>query len=480
MNLQAVIPSVVAPAPSGAGESALKSAVLDVRASLDALGARQEALEAAAGLKPHAPSGLDVMAGYLGVFFVAFVVTILVVPLIRRLAIANDIIDRPDQHRKVHRLPVAYLGGVAVYLGMLAAIGFAYFAPLHRLIDFHSTRFLDADSALPFSLPMSIVFGMTIVMLVGFWDDVAKIAPMQKVGGQLVAAAALAISGIGTNVAKQVLSPIGALVGNADLSWTIHVAGMDVPLNLTQWVGVVIIAVFVLGACNASNLIDGLDGLLSGVTAIAGMGLLFIAVWMAQGDTGPLDASRIVLCMALIGACLGYLPHNWNPASIFLGDAGSLLLGYTTIVIVLTLGNEGATNLVIAGLVIYSIPIIDTTLAIVRRKMAGQSISSADANHLHHILKRGLGVKGAVLSLYGMGALFAVFGAAMIYGRSRVTYALFMVLAGFIAVIAIKAARRHQLEEQAKRLAATPASPPMPEPGGHAPPAPAAPTAPVA
>jgi UDP-GlcNAc:undecaprenyl-phosphate GlcNAc-1-phosphate transferase len=462
------------PSISAPGTIDPQQAVAQAEAALKAAQQHLSDVKVAAGIAPATPapiSGVEIASGYLAVFFVAFAVTVLVVPLIRKLAIANGIVDHPNEARKVHRLPVAYLGGVAVYLGMLAAIGFAFFTPLHGALQFHPTRFL-TDRGIPELVPLSIVFGMTVVMLVGFWDDVAKVTPMQKVGGQLIAAALLAMNDIGTNVARQLLTPIGSLIGNPDLRWVVPIPGMgDVPIDLIYWAGVVIIAVFVLGACNASNLIDGLDGLLAGVTVIAGLGLLFISVWMAQGDAGHLDAARIILCLALIGACLGYLPHNWNPASIFMGDAGSLLLGYTTIVIVLTLGNEGATNLVIAGLVIYSIPIIDTTLAIVRRKLAGQSISSADSNHLHHILKRSLGVKGAVLVLYALGAVFAIMGVLMIYGRARLSYALFMVLAAFIAVTAIKAARRFQLEEQARKLAegapaplpATPATPAQPE-----------------
>src|SRR5690606_33342322 len=99
--------------------------------------------------------------------------------------------------------------------------------------------------------------------------------------------------------------------------------GVDhVSIDLVYWAGTAIIALFVLGACNASNLIDGLDGLLSGVTAIANVGLLIVALWMAVLDDGPRDAQRIVLGMAIIGACLGFLPHNFNPATIFLGDCG--------------------------------------------------------------------------------------------------------------------------------------------------------------
>jgi UDP-GlcNAc:undecaprenyl-phosphate GlcNAc-1-phosphate transferase len=177
--------------------------------------------------------------------------------------------------------------------------------------------------------------------------------------------------------------------------------------------------------------------------------LLIIALTLAVTDDGPRDASRIILCLALLGACLGFLPHNFNPASIFLGDCGSLLLGYCTIVIILSLGDTGWTQLVLAGLVIYALPIIDTTLAIARRKVSGRKISDADDQHLHHMLKRALGVKGAVLALYGIAAGFAALGVALSEGRGRVTYAITLIFAAFIGVTSFKVARKEQIEREA-------------------------------
>jgi len=400
----------------------------------------------------------DVFNGYMSVFVVAFLTTLCVTPIFRKLAITYGIIDRPDEARKHHKFPIAYLGGVAVYSGIIAAIGFSYFAPLHGLITFHKTTHLPPTSDLPYPVPMSILFGMTIVMLIGLWDDVAQVSPLQKIGGQLLAAAALAMNDVGVKVAKQVLSPIGELLGNPELLWSIPLpfalpmVGDSFPIDAVYWSGTLIIAFFVLGACNASNLIDGLDGLLSGVTAICAGGLLMVALGMAMYDNGQLDSARIILCLALMGACMGFLPHNFNPATIFLGDSGSLLLGYTTIVIVLMLGDTGQTNLVLAGLIIYAIPMLDTSLAIVRRKLSGQRISAADDQHLHHILKRKLGVKGAVFSLYGMGVGFAALGILLTLERGRITYALTIVLVSFIAVIAFKVARRKQFEEAASKL----------------------------
>lgn len=437
---------------------------------------------------PGSMHALDLLHGYLGVFVVAFLVTVCMTPVMRKLAIANGIIDRPSEARKAHKIPVAYLGGVAVFFGVLGGVAFSYFGltlpPV--LYNLHPTALEQ------FPVPVSILLGMTLIAATGLWDDVTGLHPRLKVAGQLLAAAAMAMENVGTKVAAGVMRPIGALVGNADLVYQFDI-GMNIPilaptgsitLDLIYWAGTCIIAIFVLGACNASNLIDGLDGLLSGVTAIAAGALLIVALMMATMDTGALDSARIVLCLALFGACLGFLPHNFNPATIFLGDTGSLLMGYLTIAIILTLGDTGQTHLVVAGLIIYSIPIIDTVLAIVRRKLAGVPMSAPDAQHLHHMLKRSLGVKGAVLTMYGMGLLFGGLGIWLTTGRVRVVFTIAMVFAAFIAVTAVKIARREMIEAQAlagpkpngkaKKQAATPPAKPAaaPTPTTHAPPQP--------
>jgi UDP-GlcNAc:undecaprenyl-phosphate GlcNAc-1-phosphate transferase len=263
------------------------------------------------------------------------------------------VIDRPTESRKVHRLPIAYLGGVAVFLGLMAGILYSYMATVSpKLMEFHPTRYLDSGGE-HFAVPISVIFGMTLIMLVGLIDDVAGISPRLKIGGQLVAAAALAANDVGVKVAAGLIIPIVKALGvHTTLVNDLETVLFQIPLpaligsghvtiDVVYWVGTAIIAIFVLGACNASNLIDGLDGLLSGVTGIAAFGLCVIALGMAVADDGPRDAPRIVLCMALLGACLGFLPHNFNPATIFLGDAGSLLLGFCSIVIILMLGDTG-------------------------------------------------------------------------------------------------------------------------------------------
>lgn len=418
-------------------------------------------IQALASKTEPAVGRLDIFHGYIGVFIAAFVVALAATPIMRRMAITHGIVDRPSVARKIHRMPIAYLGGVAVFLGILAGIFFSYTAPLHGLVNFHNSTHAPSN-VLPGGVPISVLLGMTIIMLCGLLDDVLGIDPRYKIAGMLFAAAALAVEDVGVKVAAGLLIPIAKSIGlpiatlaggYESLIWSIPLpfellGHTSLSIDFIYWIGTAVIAIFVLGACNASNLIDGLDGLLSGTTAIASVGLLVIALGLAMVDDGPRDASRVVLCMAVLGACLGFLPHNFNPATIFLGDTGSLLLGYCTIVIVLMLGDTGKTHLVLAGLVIYAIPIIDTTLAIVRRKMAGKRISDADDQHLHHMLKRALGVKGAVFCLYAIGVGFAILGIALSEGRQRVTYALVMVVAAFIGVIALKIGRREHIERQ--------------------------------
>jgi UDP-GlcNAc:undecaprenyl-phosphate GlcNAc-1-phosphate transferase len=421
---------------------------------------------------PLGPESMwDVFNDQLIVFIAAFAVTVLITPIMRRIAIGQGIVDRPSEARKAHKLPVAYLGGIAVFAGVLAGIAASYVGLIMpaALFDTHLSAF---DLRV---VPMSVLLGMAVITITGLIDDVVGLDPRLKIAGQLVAAAALALDNVGVNLARGLLTPLGVLIDKPDLTWTISnlpsipfitPSGMIV-FDLIYWTGTAIIGIFVLGACNASNFIDGLDGLLSGVTAIAAAGLLIVALHLAMADDGPLDAARITLALALLGACLGFLPHNFNPATIFLGDTGSLLLGYLTIVLVLSLGDTGKTHFVIAGLIIYAIPIIDTVLAIVRRKLAGKSVSEADDQHLHHLLKRALGVKGAVLSLYALAGVFALLGVVLTEGRVRVVLTFALVFGAFIGVTAVKIARRAAIEADAARHHHAPATPTAGPPAQH-------------
>ncbi len=394
----------------------------------------------------------EVLNGYLYVFIVAFVVTMAVTPLIRKIALRTGIVDHPDSGRKEHRSTVPYLGGVAVFVGLVAAIGLSYVVPGIR-----------PGMAL---VPLNVVIALTVILFTGLGDDVFHWPPNVKIGGQLVAAAFLAWDEkIGSRVAEGLLhpfeEPFGNLIGIADFSF----AAIPIPIpymgtldcNVVHWVGAGIIAFFVLGGCNASNLIDGLDGLLTGTTAIMATALLAMSVLLAIDPNpviaGELGAARVILCYALLGSVIGFLPYNFKPAVIFLGDAGSLLVGFNVIVIILLLGETGRTHLVFAGLIVFGLPIVDTTLAILRRKLNKLPISAPDAEHLHHMLKRTkLGVVGAVFVMYGITILFSSIGILLALVRARVVYALVFVLAGFIVVTGVKVARRRQVWLQSETM----------------------------
>jgi hypothetical protein len=192
---------------------------------------------------------------------------------------------------------------------------------------------------------------------------------------------------------------------------------------------------------NGDSQFDARDSELLGTVLEAGIG--------PRPDR--LVGSRLVLSLALLGAVLGFLPFNFNPAVIFLGDAGSLLLGYVCAVLILSLGEEGQTHYVIAGLIIFALPIMDTVLAILRRKLAGVPMSVADRNHIHHILLRSFGsVKKAVLVLYAINVVFVLLGvglaAAVAFGSARylLVYGVATIFFGLVGAAALKAGLRHR------------------------------------
>lgn len=387
-------------------------------------------------------NAVGLLNAYVPIFAVAFLTSLLATPIVRRFAVGQGIVDRPDAVRKLHAFPIAYLGGVSIFAAVVAGVFTSFMLQEPLVLRFEP-------------VPIAVLIGVLAIAFTGLADDVWGFDPRLKIAGQLVAAAALAVQDVGVRVAEGLLAPLigAASVVILDLGGVL-ITNQDV----FYWVGTALVAIFVLGGCNAANFLDGLDGLLSGTVAIMAVGFLAISIAMAVagGATSAEDSlagSRIVLSLALLGAVLGFLPYNFNPAVIFLGDCGSLLLGYLCAVLILMFGDEGNTHLVFAGLIVFSVPIIDTALAILRRRLAGVSMATADTNHIHHQLRRSLGgVKRAVFAIYGITAAFSAIGFTLAWMvletivRFRVVYAVAAVLFGFIAAFAFKAARRVQWE----------------------------------
>ena len=370
------------------------------------------------------------------VFIAGFLITLAATPVVRRLALIVGVIDTPDAHRKHHKAPVAYLGGLAVFMGFMAAMLVSSVA-----IDFESV-----DLA---PVPISILVGATTIALTGLADDIWKWDARLKIAGQLVAAAALAYSNIGIGAVTGFLQPFfGA--ANEEL---FHV-GSTVIFNSTlyYWVGTAFLGFVIIGGCNAANLIDGLDGLLTGTTAIMSSGFLAISLLLAstvmiEDPSTSFVGVRVALSLALLGCMLGFLPWNFNPAVIFLGDCGSLLIGYLCVTTILLFGEQGAPSLVVAGFIIFGLPITDTTLAIIRRKVAGVPMSTPDAQHIHHQVKRLFGsVKKSVFALYGLTLIFTFIGVAiasvllLTETRVLVVYSIGIAFFGFVISVAVKIA----------------------------------------
>ena len=379
---------------------------------------------------------VDMLNVFSPVFIAGFLITLAATPVVRRLALIVGVIDTPDAHRKHHKAPVAYLGGLAVFIGFMAAM----------LV---SSVALDGEAADLAPVPISILVGATAIALTGLADDIWKWDARLKIAGQLVAAAALAFSDIGIGAVTGFLQPfVGA--ANEEL---FHV-GSTIILNETlfYWVGTAFLGFVIIGGCNAANLIDGLDGLLTGTTAIMSSGFLAISLLLAstvmiEDPSTSFVGVRVALSLALLGCMLGFLPWNFNPAVIFLGDCGSLLIGYLCVTTILLFGEQGAPSLVVAGFIIFGLPITDTTLAIIRRKVAGVPMSTPDAQHIHHQIKRLFGsVKKSVFALYGITFIFTVIGVAiasvllLTETRVLVVYSIGIAFFGFVISVAVKIA----------------------------------------
>ncbi len=361
----------------------------------------------------------------------------------------------PDFKRKAHLEPIAYLGGIAVFLGWIAGVIISiHFTSHTELVSSHAPSLLHS----PYT---NLIIGAFIIMIVGVIDDIKGISPRIKIGGQLIAAALLANIKTGTDAHTLGTRLAGGTIElfasyfNFDPHIIPGFANPVVYYDPVYWLGAIIIALLVLGGCNAANLIDGLDGLCTGVSAITAASFIFMATYLATGlytvDTGAYsllnDPVRLTIAIAFLGAALGFLPYNFNPAIIFLGDAGSMFMGYLCMAMVLFFAEKGSPALVMAALMVFALPIIDTTLAIIRRKARKQSISAPDNQHIHHqLIRAGLSTRQAVFALYIMSLGFATLGCSMIFvPRQRIVIAIFAVICSYVLVIAFKIGHRQHL-----------------------------------
>ena len=320
---------------------------------------------------------------------IPFIFVVLVIPIVKKIAIHIGAIDIPDK-RKVHSKPMPRIGGLGIYSGFL--LGYMFFGE-------HTPQM------------NSILIGSFVLIITGIIDDIKPIKAKYKFISQTVAALIVVFYG-------QILL--------SDIS----IFGINIYFN---WLAYPMTILFILGCINCMNLIDGLDGLASGISSIFFLTIGIIA--SMQGRTGL----SVVITFIMLGSTLGFLIHNFNPAKIFMGDTGSMFLGFIISVITLLGFKTIITSSIIIPLCILIVPILDTMCAIIRRKLKGESISVPDKSHFHHqLLRRNFGVKGTVLFIYLITILFSTASVIWLLYDRTVGYIIYGILMFLLIIFVLK------------------------------------------
>lgn len=322
-------------------------------------------------------------------------------PLVRAAAIRLGGYDVPTD-RKLHQVPAPTFGGIAIYVGIVAA--FAVAPALGELRE-----------AFRFSEVFGLLVGGFVVLLLGILDDHRDLSPPAKLAGQIFAGGVLFLSGV-----------------QMSFFW---LPGVGV-ISLSPDIAAVLTIVWVLLLTNAVNYIDGLDGLAAGLAAIAGGGLFIYSTRLPSEFLGP-DPLAPLATAALAGACVGFLPHNFNPARIFMGDTGAMPLGFflagATISLIGRYNGPGAAGgrlalpLIFTPLVFLAVPLTNVALVTLRRLAARRPIFSADNEHIHdRLLRLGHSHRRAVLLMYGWALLLTaalVVAGTISWGRFLLAFA---------------------------------------------------------
>lgn len=323
---------------------------------------------------------------HLVAFAVALIVAFFSTPIARRVAVKSGAVNIPKDSRRVHTKPMALMGGLAIIAGFILSILYSF-----------STR--DLNQFLTYlSKPKTIgmLIGVFLIIILGIIDDIKPLKARIKFPVQLVAAIVVVATGTRiVNISKPFLGTVASVP--------------SMMYDLGDILAFVISVLWIVGMTNAINFIDGLDGLAAGVSGIAALSLFIVAVIRYQDDVA-------IVAVALVGAIFGFLPYNFNPAKIFMGDTGSTFLGF----VLATLSIEGTMKSVTAiamaiPILVLGLPIFDTAFAIVRRLLSGKPIGQPDRGHLHHrLLDMGISHKMSVITLYIISAGLGLFAIALV------------------------------------------------------------------
>lgn len=339
------------------------------------------------------PVSLEMIGRAVGALGVAFLVALILTPVVKSLAVKMGAIDDPkrdeDPERRMHSRPIPRMGGLAIFLGFLLST--LVFVPLNPSIQ-------------------RMLLGAVIIVVLGIFDDIYALRARFKLVVQIAAALVVVLGKDG--IAIEILS--NPNIFSPDPYWELG------------WLSIPVTVLWIVGMTNAVNLIDGLDGLACGVSSISSLTLLVIALMLEEPTVA-------VLVAALAGGCLGFLPYNLNPAKIFMGDTGATFLGF----VLAWISIQGLFKMYtlisfVVPFLLFGLPIFDTCFAFVRRIAHGQSPMHADRSHVHHrLIDMGFSQKQAVAVLYVITAILGL--SAVVLTTSGAVKAMLLLFALFAA-----------------------------------------------
>ncbi len=333
----------------------------------------------------------------------ALIVSFLATPLVRRLAFKIGAVDVPRDSRRMHDHPIPRLGGLAIFLGFLVSV----------------LAYAEIDIEM-----QGILIGAVIIVVLGIADDIHSLPAKFKFVVQIIAALCAALHG----VAIEVINNPNIFSDNE--YWVL--GGWGIPISV----------IWIVAITNAVNFIDGLDGLADGISTIGALTMLILALILGEHEIS-------LVCGALVGACVGFLPYNLNPARIFMGDTGSTFLGFIlACVSIQGLFKYYAVISFLVPFIILGLPIFDTASAIIRRLLKGQSPMVADRSHIHHkLIDMGLNQKQAVSTLYIVSGVLGL-SAVLLATSGGAKTALFILALVICAVVAVRAIWPHHPEQR--------------------------------
>lgn len=309
---------------------------------------------------------------------VVFVICLIITPIVIKFSKKFNLVDIPKDERRVHSKPMPRVGGIAIVISMLLGLGIYYIITKNIPSIALNKKFF------------GYLLGGIVIFAMGLIDDIVNLKARYKFLFQLAAAFIVYLFGI-------------------------RISGIKIPFIYTDiinfgWLDLPITLLWIIGITNAINLIDGLDGLAAGISAISATALLIIFI------TTSASLEAIVITAVLVGATLGFLPYNFNPAKTFMGDVGSNYLGFTLATVSILGLAKGYTVLaIIVPIIALGVPIFDTLFAMIRRLLKGQPMLSPDGAHIHHrLLKRGFSQRQAVIFLYTVTSILCILAVTII------------------------------------------------------------------